>query len=42
VLIKVASVAILLAVARRLPVLLPIGCATVAAAVIWNVWELAS
>ena len=41
-LVKVVSVAIVLAVARRLPVLLPVGCITVAAAVVWNLWELAS
>jgi hypothetical protein len=40
--IKVASVVIVLAVARRVPLLLPVGCVTVAAAVVWNIWELAS
>lgn len=42
VLIKVTSVAIVLAVAKRVPLLLPIGCVTVAGVVIWNLWELAS
>ncbi len=42
VLLKLASVAIVLAVATRLPLLLPIGCVAVAGAVLWNLTKLAS
>ena len=42
VLIKTASVLIVLGVARHLPLMLPVGCLTVAVAVLWNLWELAS
>ncbi len=42
VLVKTASVAIVLAVATRLPLLLAIGCVAVAGAVVWNLIKLAS
>ncbi|MBA2772110.1 MAG: hypothetical protein H0U34_08910 [Sphingomonas sp.] len=40
-LIKLASVAVVLAVATRVPLLLPIGCVAVTGAVLWNLTELA-
>ena len=38
--VKLVSVAIVLALAKRVPLLLPVGCVAVASAVVWNVWEL--
>ena len=40
-LVKVVSVAAVLAIATRVRWLLPVGCATVTAAIIWNIWTLA-
>ncbi|HYI42761.1 MAG TPA: DUF5658 family protein [Sphingomicrobium sp.] len=42
VLVKLVSVVVVLAVAKRLPVLLPVGCVTVTAAVVWNLCQLVS
>ena len=42
VLIKLVSVAIVLAVATRVPLLLPVGCIAVGGAVLWNIATLAS
>ncbi len=40
--LKLISVAIVLAVAKRVPLFLPFGCIAVAFAVLWNLSELAS
>ncbi len=42
VLIKLATVSIVLAVATRVPLLLPIGCFAMAGALLWNISVLAS
>lgn len=42
VLVKLASIAVVLAVATRVPLLLPIGCVAVTGAVLWNLTVLAT
>lgn len=42
VLVKLASVAIVLAIAPRVPWLLPVGCVAVGGATLWNLSVLAS